>query len=182
MSKLDHKESWAPTNWCFWTVELQKTLESALDCKEIKSVNPQGNQSWIFIGRTNAEGEAPILWPHDSKNWLTGKDPDAKKDWRRRRGRQDEMVRWHHLLDGHEFDQAPEVGDEHGSLACCSPLVHKESDMTEWLNWTEQDMQLLTPKYPRKKLCELDNRAYTEKVVVFVWGSLAVPFNIFIVY
>ena len=92
------------------------------------------------------------------------------------------MARWHHLLDGHEFDNAQGVGDEHGSLAYCSPLGHKESDTTEWLNWTEQDMQLLTPKYPRKKLCELDNHAYTEKVVVFVWGSLVVPFNIFIVY
>ena len=139
MWELDHKESWAPKNWCFWTVVLEKTLESPLDCKEIQLVHPKGNQSWIFTGRTNAEAETPVLWPPYVKNWLIGKDHDAGKDWRQEEKgtTQDEMVGWHHQLDGHEFEQAPRVGDGQGSLTCFSPWGHKESDMTEWLNWTE---------------------------------------------
>ena len=126
-------------NWCFWTVVLEKTLESLLDCEEIKPVNPKGNQSWIFIGRTDAEAEATILWPPDAKNWLTGKDPDAGKDWKEEEKgiTEDEMVGWHHQLDGHEFEQAPGIVDGQGSLVCCSPWGHKESDRTEWLNWSE---------------------------------------------
>ena len=118
---------------------LENILESSLDCKEIQPVNPKGNQSWIFIGRTDAEAEAPILWPPDAKNWLTGKDPDAGQDWRREeKGTpDDEMVGWHHWLEGHEFEQALRVGDGQGSLICCSPWGRKESDKTEWLNWTE---------------------------------------------
>jgi len=106
------------------------------DCK-IKPVSPKGNQSWIFIGWTDAEAEAPILWPPDEKNWLIGKDPDAGKDWRQEEKgmTEDEMVGWHHWLEGHEFEQAPGVGDGQGSLACCSPWGCKELDMTEWLNW-----------------------------------------------
>ena len=129
---------WLPKNWCFWTVVLEKTLESSLDCK-IKPVNPKGNQSWIFIGRNDAEAEAPILWPPNVKNWFLGKDPDAGKDWRQEEKgmTEDEMVGWHYWLDGHEFDQAPGVGDGQGSLACCIPWGCKESDTTEWLNWTE---------------------------------------------
>ena len=139
MWELDYKESWVPKNWCFWTMVLEKTLESPLDYKEIQPVNPKGNQSWIFIGRTDAEAEAPILWPPDMKNWLTGKDPDAGKDWRweEKGTTEDEMVGWHHWFDGHEFKQAPGVGDGQGSLACCSPWGFKESEMTERLNWTE---------------------------------------------
>ena len=138
MWELDHKESWAPKTWCFWTVELEKTLESPLDCKEIKPVHPKGNQSWIFIGRTDAEAAAPILWPPDVKNWLIGKDPDAGKDWRleEKGTTEDEMVGGHHRLDGHGFKQAPGVGDGQGSLVCFSPWGCKESDMTEWLSWT----------------------------------------------
>ena len=100
MWELDHKESWSPKNWCFWTVVLEKTLESPLDCKEIQPVHPKGNQSWVFIGRTDAEAEAPQLWPFDVKNWLTGKDPDAGKDWRQEEKgmTEDEMVGWHHWL------------------------------------------------------------------------------------
>ena len=103
---LDHKESWVSKNWCFWTVVLEKTLESPLDCKEIKPGNPKGNQSWIFIGRTDAETTAPILWPADVKNWFIGKDPDAGKDWRQEEKgtTEDEVVGWHHRLDGHEFE------------------------------------------------------------------------------
>ena len=136
MWELNHKESWVPKNWCFWTVVLEKTLESPLDCKEIKQVNPKGNQSWIFIGRTDAEVEAPILWPPDAKSQLIRKDPDAGKDWRQedKRATEDAMVGWHHQLNGHEFEQALGVGDGQGGLACYSPWGCKESDMTE-LNW-----------------------------------------------
>ena len=134
--ELDYKESWAPKNWCFWTVLLEKTLESPLDCKEIHPVNPKGNQSWIFIGRPDAEAEAPILWPPDVKNWLTGKDPGAWKDWRQEEKgtTEDEMVGWHHRLNGHEFEQALEVGERQRSLGCCSPWVHKVLDVTWPLN------------------------------------------------
>ena len=123
MWELDYKGSWRLKNWCFWTVVLEKTLESPLDCKEIQPVHPKRTQSWVFIGRTDAEAETPILWPPDAKNWLTDsleKDPEAGKDWRQEeKGRtEDEMVGWHHWLNGHEFDQAPGVGDEQRSLAC----------------------------------------------------------------
>ena len=130
------KESWVPKNWCFLTVVL-KTLESPLDCKEIQPVHPKGNQSWIF--RTDAEAEAPILWPPDEKYWLTGKDPDAGKDWRQEEKgtTEDKMVGWHHWLNGDEFEQAPGVADGQGSLACHSPWGRNESDTTEQQNWTE---------------------------------------------
>ena len=106
MWELDYKESWVLKNWCFWNVMLEKTLESPLDCKVIQPVHPKGNQSWIFIGRTDAEAEAPILWPPDMKNWLIWKDPDAGKDWRREEKgtKEDEMIEWHHRLNGHEFE------------------------------------------------------------------------------
>ena len=105
LTKLDYKESWAPKNWCFWTVVLEKTLERPLDCKEFQPVHPERNQPWIFIGKTDAEAETLILWPPDAKNWLIWKDPDAGKDWRREEKgtTEDEMVGWHHRLDGHEF-------------------------------------------------------------------------------
>ena len=136
MWELDHKEGWAPKNWCFWTVVLEKTVESPLDSKEIKPVHPKGDQSWIFSERTDAEMEAPIFWPPDGKNWLTGKDPDAGKDWRQEEKgtTEDEMVGWHHQLNGHEFEQAPGVGDGQGGLVCCSSWACKESDMIEWLD------------------------------------------------
>ena len=139
MWELDYKESWVLKNWCFWTMVLEKTLESPLDCEEIQPVHPKGNQSLIFIGRTNAEAETPILWPPDTNNWLTGKDPDAGKDWgQEEKGmKDDEMVGWHHWFAGHEFEQTLGVGDGQGSLACCSLWGHKESDTTEQLNWTE---------------------------------------------
>ena len=123
-------------NWCFWTM-VEKTLESPLDCKEIKPVNSKENQSWIFIGRI--EAEAPILLPPDAKNWLIGKDPDAGKHWRweEKGTTEDEMVGWHHQLNGHEFEQASGVGDGQGGLVCCSPWGHKELDTIERLKWTE---------------------------------------------
>ena len=123
MLELDHKEGWVLKNWCFWTVVLEKTLESPLDCKEIKPDNPKGNQSWMFIGRTDAEAETSIFWSPDVKSWLTGKDPDAGEDWgqEEKRATEDETVGWHHQLDEHEFEQALGVGDGQGSLVCCSP-------------------------------------------------------------
>ena len=136
--ELDYKKSWAPKNWCFWTVVLEKTLESPLDSKENKPVNPKGNHSWIFIGRTDAEAEVSILWPPDVKNWLLGKDSDAGKDWRQEKGAtQNEMVGWHHQLNGHEFEQTLGVGDGQGSLACCSPWGCKRAghDWATKLNW-----------------------------------------------
>jgi len=140
MWELDYKEL------MFWTVVLEgtlmvleETLESLLDCKEMQPVHPKGNQSWLFIRRTDAEAETPGLWPPDAKNWLIWRAPDAGKDWRReeKRTTEGEMVGWHHRLDGHKFEQDPGVGDGHGSLVCCSPWGHKEVDTTERLNWTE---------------------------------------------
>ena len=124
--ELDYEESWALKNWCFWTVVLEKTLESPLDCKEIQLVHPKGNQSWIFIGRTDAEAETSIFWP-----------PDAGKDWRQEEKgmTEDQMAEWHYQLNRYEFEWTPGVGDEQGGLACCSPWSHKES---EQLNWTEK--------------------------------------------
>ena len=153
MFELDHKESWAPKYWCFWTVVLEKTPESPLECKDIKPVNPKGNQSWTFIGKTDTEVEAPILWPPDVKNWLIGKNPDAGKDWgQEEKGMtEDEMVGWHHWLDGHEFEQAPGVDDGQGSLACFSPWSRKELDTTEQLNWIFHCVYV-TPLFLKKKI------------------------------
>ena len=136
MWELDYKEGWALKNWCFQTAVLKTTLESPLDSKEIKPVNPKGNQPWIFIGRTDAEAETPVLWPPDMKSQLIRKDPDAGKDWRQeeKETTEDEMVGWHHWLNGHEFEQALGVGEGQGSLMCCSPWDCKESDVTEQLN------------------------------------------------
>ena len=139
MWELDYKECWAWKNWCFWTVVMEKTLESPLAYKEIKPVNPKEDQSWIFIGRTDAEAETQILWPPDAKSRITGKDPDAGKNWRwgEKGTIEDEMVGWHHQLDGHEFEQASGIVDGQGTLVNCSPWGRKTSDMTELLNWTE---------------------------------------------
>ena len=132
-------KSWVPKNWCCWTVMLEKTLESLLDCKGIQPAHHKGDQSWLFIGRTDTDAEAPILWPPDVKNWLIGKGLDVGKDWRQEEKgmTEDEMVGWHHWLNGHEFQQALGVGDGQGSLVCCSPWGCKEWDTTVWLNWTE---------------------------------------------
>ena len=121
MWKLDHKGDWVPKKWCFQIVVLEKTLQSPSDSKEIKPVNPKGNQPWMFIGRIDVEAEAPILWPPDAKSWLIGKDPDAEKDWgREEKGTtEDEMVGWHHWCNGHEFEQTPGDGEGQGILECC---------------------------------------------------------------
>ena len=125
------------------TVVLAKTLESSLDCNVIQPVHPKGDQSWIFIGKTNADAETPILWPPDAKNWLISKDPDAGKDWRQEEKgmTEDEVVGWYHWLDGHEFEQALGVGDGQGSLVCCSLSGGKELDTTVQLNWTEAQLK-----------------------------------------
>ena len=135
MWDLDCKESWLPKNWCFWILVLDKALESPLDSKEIKSVNPKGNQPWIVIGVPDAEAEAPIFWPPDAKGWLIRKYPDAGKDWgQEEKGMtEDEMVGWHHWLNGHEFGQTLGDGGGQAGLVCCSPWCHEELDMTEKL-------------------------------------------------
>ena len=137
MWELDYKESWAPKNWWFWTVVLEKTLKSPLDCKEIQSVHPEGNQSWIFIGRTDAEAETSIFWPSDAKSWLIWKDPDAGKDWGQegKGTTEDEMVGWHHWLNERGFGWTPGVGDGQGGMACCGSWDHKSQ--TRLSDWTE---------------------------------------------
>ena len=137
MWELDCEESWAPKNWCFWTTVLEKTLGSPLDCKEIQPVPPKGDQSWVFIGRTDAVAETPILWPPHVKYWLFGKDPDAGRNWgQEEKGMtEDEMAGWHHWLDGHEFECTPRVRDGQGGLVCCDSWGRKELDSTEGLNW-----------------------------------------------
>ena len=139
MWKVDYKESWALTNRCFWTVVLEKTLESPLDCKEIQPVHPEGEQSWVFIRRTDVEAETPILWPPDVKSWLIWKYPDNWKDWgQEEKGMtEDEIIGWHHGLDGCEFEWTPGGGDGLGGLMCCDSWGRKESDTTEGLNWIE---------------------------------------------
>ena len=160
---LDYKESWALKNWCFWTVVLEKTLESPLDCKEIHPVHPKGDQSWVFSGRTDVEAEIPIPWPPDAKSWLIGKDPVAGKDWgQEEKGTtEDEMVGWHHQHNGHGFEWTPGVGDGQGGLAYCDSWGHKESDTTERLNWTELKL--------RKKASYLFQAKPSSAVSLYWW-------------
>ena len=146
--ELDYKESWVLKNWCFWTVVLEKALERPLDFKEIQSVHPKGRQSWVFIGRTDAETEAPMLWPPDAKSWVTGKDPDAGKDWGQdeKEVTEDETFGWHHRLNGHEFEQTPRDGE--GWRAA----VHGVTESQKWLrDWTAS---LHTPKHTYVCLCQ----------------------------
>ena len=134
------EESCVPKNWCFWTVVLEKTLESPLDCKEIQPVHPKGDQSWVFIGRTDVEAETLVLWPPDVKSWLIWKDPDAEKDWgQEEKGMpEDEIVGWQLQLNGYGFGWTLGAGDGRGGLECWSSWGRKESDMTERLNWTHK--------------------------------------------
>ena len=145
MWELDWEESWAPKNWCFWTVVLEKTLGSLLDFKEIQPVHPKGDQSWVFIGRTDAEAETPVLWPPHAKSevakvmLILGGTSDAGRDWGQEEEEttEDEMAGWHHQFDAHEFGWTPGVGDGQGVLACCNSWSHKKSETTEQLSWTE---------------------------------------------
>ena len=137
MLELDCEESWVPKNWCFGTVVLEKTLESPLDCKEIQPVHPKGDKSWVFIGRTDAKAETPILWRPHAKSWLVWVDPDAGRDWgqEEKGATEDEMAGWHHRLDGHGFGWTQGAGDGKGGLACYNSWGCKESDPTEQMNW-----------------------------------------------
>ena len=156
-------------NWCFWIVVLEKTLESPFDCKKNKPVNLKGNQSWIFTGRTDAEAETSILWPPDVKNGLIGEDPDTGQDWRQEEKgtTEDETVVWHNGLNKHEFEQALGLGDGQGSLVCCSPWGCKESNTTEWLNWTELLYNVMASAIHQHK-----PRAYISPPY---WSSLPMP-------
>ena len=139
MWELDCEESWVPKNWCFWTVVLEMTLKSLLDCSEIQPVHSKGDQSCVFIGRNDAKVETPVLWPLHVKSWLIGKYSDAGRDWgpEEKGTTEDEMAGWHHRLDWREFEWTPGVGDGQGGLACCDSWGCKEPDKTERLNWTE---------------------------------------------
>ena len=160
MWELDCEEGWVPKNWCFWTVVLEKTFESPLDHKEIQSIHPKGNQSWIFIGRTDVEPETLILWPPDAKSWLSWKVPDAGKVWgQEEKGTTEhEMFGWHHRLNGLGFGWTPGVGDGQGGLACCGSWAHKESDTTERLNWTEL---YVCCSSKTKKVCMMEELLHT---------------------
>ena len=140
MWQLNYKESWAPKNWCFWTVVLEKTLESPLDCKEIQPVHSKGDRSWVFFGRNDAKAETPVFWPPHAKSWLIGKDSDAGRDWGQdeQGTTEDEMAGWHHRLDGREFEWTLGVGDGQGGLACCNSWGCKVGhNWATELNWTE---------------------------------------------
>ena len=160
MWELDCEEGWSPKNWCIWTVVLEKTLESPLDCKEIQPVHSEGDQPWDFFGRTDAEAETPVVWPPHAKSWLIGKDSDAGRDWgQEEKGTtEDEMAGWPHWLDGRESEWTPGVGDAQGGLVCCDSWGHKESDTTERLNWTEFALFMdLTFQVPMQ-YCSLQHR------------------------
>ena len=146
LSYISCEESWVLKNWCFWTVVLEKTLESPLDCKEIQSVHFEGDQPWDFFGGNYAEAETPVLWPPHVKSWLIGKDSDAGRDWgQEEKGTtEDEMAGWHHRLNGYESEWTLGAGDGQGGLACCDSWGCKESDTTERLNWTDSEVSNLT--------------------------------------
>ena len=190
MWELDCEEGWAPKNWCFWTVVLEKSLESSLDCKEIQSVHSQGDQPWDFFGRNDAKAETPVLWPAHVKTWLIGKDSDAGRDWgQEEKGTtEDEMAGWHHWLDGHEFESTPRVGDGQGGLACCNSWGRKELDMTERLNWTEQvvgrAIKFLSKKYIYKTITCVFYPATEISLPCYLWGFIQKSFslNIYIVF
>ena len=153
--------------WCFWTVVLEKTLESPLDCKEIQPVHSEGDQPWGFFGRNDAKAETPILWPPHAKNWLIGKDPDAGRDWgQEEKGTtEDEMAGWHHWLDGRESGWTPGVGDGQGGLACCDSWGRKESDTTERLNWTELRLSKSMTTILKSKVSEIKQLQNSKKGV-----------------
>ena len=153
MWELDCEENWVPKHWCFWTVVLEKTLESPLDCKETQPVHSEGDRPWDFFGRNDAKAETLILWPPHGKSWLILKDSDAGRDsGQEEKGMtENEMTEWHHWLDGHESEWTPGVGDGQGILECWDLWGLKESDTTEWLNWTELRIHINTEFFKNHK-------------------------------
>ena len=166
MWELDYEESWALKNWYFWTVVLEKTLESPLDCKEIQPVHSEGDQPWVFFGRTDAKAETPVLWPPHAKSWLIGKDSDAGRDWgKEEKGTtENEMAGWHHWLDGRESEWTPGVGDGQGGLVCCDSWNRKQSDTTEQLNWTDGWFMLRLDRKQQNSLKQLSFNKNTLKI------------------
>ena len=159
MWELEYKESWMHKNWCFWTVVLEKTLESPLDWKQIKPANPKGNQSWIFMGKTDAEAEAPILWPHDVKSWVIGKDPDAWKVWRQQEMEmtEDDMVGWHHWLDGHEIEQAVSAGDGQEKPGMLQPMGLQRVGH----DWSTELIEMMINKFSKREVIyDFDQKIY----------------------
>ena len=172
MWELHCEESWVLKNWCFWTVVLEKTLESPLDCKEVQPVHPKGDQSWVFIGRTNAKAETPIFCPPHVKSWLIGKGPNAGRDWgQEEKGTtEDEIVGWHHWLNGHEFGWTMRVDDGQGGLAYCCSWHRKESDTTERLNWTELMYRIAS----QESIEQVDftfNAEYLERIFQIIYAQ-----------
>ena len=182
--KLDCEESWAPKNWCFWTVVLEKTLESPLDCREIQPVHSKGDQPCVFFGRNDAKAETPILWPPHVKSWLTGKYSDAGRDWgQEEKGTtEDEMAGWYHRLDGWEFEWTPGVGDGQGGLACCDSWGRKELDTTEQLNWTELEITAdVDCNHEIKRCLLLGRKAMTNLDSIIKSRNSTLPTNVCIV-
>ena len=169
MWELDCKEGWSLKNWCFWTVVLEKTLESPLDCKEIQLVHLKGDQPWAFFGRNGAKAETAVLWPPQAKSWLTGKDSDSGRDWgQEEKGMtEDEMAGWHHGLDGRESEWTPGVADGQGGLACCDSWGRKQSETTERLNWTDMSICIL--------ICYMN--IYKGKVLTHIKGNKTIQAN-----
>ena len=174
MWELDCEEGWVLKNLCFWTVVLQKTLESPLDCKEIQPVHSEGDQPWDFFERNDAKAEAPALWPPHAKSWLIGKDYDAGRGWglEEKGTKEDEMAGWHYRLDGRESEWTPGDGDGQGALACCDSWGHKESDTTEQLNWTEFCLGLSYTSWPTFVGCGSSNLVFRALMALFWSGTL----------
>ena len=180
MWMLDCEESWALKNWCFWSVVLEKTLESPLDCKEIQPVHSEGDQPWDFFRKNDSKAETPVLWPPHVKGWLIGKDSDAGRDWgQEEKGTtEDERAGWHHRLDGRESEWTPWVGDGQGGLACCDSWGRKELDTTERLNWTESShchIQTWSTQQKMGFLCVCDVCCCKIQIT---WNSSFQPFQI----
>ena len=178
MWELDCKERWTHKNWCFWTVVLEKTLESPLDCKEIQPVHPKGDQSCVFIGRTDVEAETPVLWPSDAKSWLIWKDPDVGQYWGQdeKGTTEDEMVGWHHRLYVHGFRWSPGVCDGQGGLVCCGSWGRNELDMTERLNWIDA-VNIGAPQCIRQTLTDIKGEADSNTITVGDFNTPLTPMN-----
>ena len=176
MWELDCEESWMLKNWCFWTVLLEKTLESPLDCTEIQPVHSEGDQPWVFFGRNDARAETPVLWPPHAKNWLIGKDSDAGRYWgQEEKGMtEDKMAEWHHRLHGREFEWTPGVCDGQGGLACCNSWDHKESDTIKRLNWTKLNWHYNSLQFSAE-VALMGERKASLKIFNFVQALCRVP-------